>query len=96
MTDSDHDSNRKIPRFHGRKSDEYAVWRLRLRAVCQTKGPWNVVCADSKVDNSDKADDDTKKDDTSKKEKASTIIISALGDSPCVLLHIWMMNQDRC
>lgn len=84
MTDSETDSSLslKVPRFHGRRSDDYTLWRMRLRAACRVKGVWDAV------ENSTDCSSDTSSQTTHgtqlklKQEKASGIIISALGDAP--------------
>ena len=90
MSDSDGESNSgtgiKIPRFHGKRGEDYGLWRLRLRAACRVKGVWNVV--ESSSDSSTATDAASGETDTApsrniaKLEKASGIIISALGDAP--------------
>lgn len=47
MSDSETDPNGsteiKLPRFHGRRGEEYGLWRLRLRVACRVKEVWGVV-----------------------------------------------------
>ena len=33
----------RIPRFNGSRTDDYGLWRMRLRAACRMKGVWDVV-----------------------------------------------------
>ena len=90
MSDTDGESSRssatKIPRFHGRRGDDYGLWRLRLRAACRVKGVWDLV--DPFVPttrSSDTAGQSSTPDGTKlklKMEKASGMIIAALGDAP--------------
>lgn len=85
----------KIPRFHGRRGEDYGLWRLRLRAACRVKGIWNVVntsqsiaqAADvqSSTSNVTVAKGDSRGSQTdliTRTEKASGLIISALGNAP--------------
>ena len=90
MSDSEAESERtalKIPRFHGRRGEDYGLWRLRLRAACRVKGLWSLVEKKPTAD----AEESTRQDEmtaaerhrqTAKLEKASGIIITALGNSP--------------
>ena len=86
--EADGTSGIKIPRFHGRRGDDYGLWRLRLRAACRVKGVWGVVesvSGSSTTTTTTTTDvDDTVRStrDIVKREKASGIIISALGDAP--------------
>ena len=92
MSDSEVEANGtsgiKIPRFHGRRGEDYGLWRLRLRAACRVKGVWGVVDSSSSSSSSTTTTTTTDQEapqsarDISKREKASGIIISALGDSP--------------
>ena len=41
-TESASTSGVKIPRFHGRRDDDYNLWRHRLRAACRIKNVWSV------------------------------------------------------
>jgi hypothetical protein len=48
MSDSEADtrhssSSHRIQRFHGTRSDDYGLWRLRLRAACRAKKLWSFV-----------------------------------------------------
>lgn len=81
----------KISRFHGKRGEDYGLWRLRLRASCRVKGVWGVVdsSAPSSSTLSTNEDYTAHPDATilssriiSKREKASGIINSALGDVP--------------
>ena len=85
-TEMDTNSGIKISRFHGRRGEDYALWRHRLRAACRVKGVWGVV--DTSTESSvttDLTDAERVRIDSrtrAKREKASGIIISALGDAP--------------
>ena len=86
--ESDPTNGLKIPRFHGRRGEDYGLWRHRLRAACRVKGVWSVVERSSTSQTTSTttagARDVTTLDarTTAKREKASGIIISALGDAP--------------
>jgi len=86
--ESDTTSGIKIPRFHGKRGEDYALWRLHLRAACRVKGVWSVVAtnADStaatSTDAASAATTAQAAKRLAKREKASGMIISALGDSP--------------
>lgn len=100
MSDSDEDASQssttKIPRFNGRRGEDYGLWRLRLRAACRVKGVWNLVDTSRVVFASDEISTDgqssfsvnppkvmsvkEKEKRIDKLEKASGIIISALGN----------------
>lgn len=89
MSDSDVESDMgtgiKIPRFYGRRGDDYGLWRLRLRAACRVKGVWNVVEPTPASSATSATSSGTVPDSAiriSKLEKASGMIISALGDGP--------------
>lgn len=89
MTDTDTEfdtsSGMKIPRFHGRRGEDYGLWRHRLRAACRVKGVWRVVdsLSDSTTSTESTAGPSTSSvRDQVKREKASGIIISSLGDAP--------------
>ena len=95
MSDSDVEStansDTKIPRFHGKRGEDYGLWRLRLRAVCRIKGVWNVV----ETSPSDSYTSDITAGNTAdsarriaKMEKASGIIICALGNSPLRVIDV--------
>ena len=82
-----------LPRFHGRRGEDYALWRHRLRAICRIKGVWNVVntgiasseSTENTNDSNPVASDEAPSINArvlAKREKASGIIISALGDAP--------------
>lgn len=87
----------KILRFHGLRNEDFALWRMRLRAICLVKGLWEVVESDltpttEASSSSSSASKSTKLSGTGDKlEKASGIIISALGDSP---LRVVIDAQD--
>lgn len=76
----------KIYCFHGRRCNDYGLWRLRLRAACRVKGVWKLIDKQSTAATSSDttATPPTRLDigTESKLEKASGLIISALGDSP--------------
>jgi len=86
--ESDVTSGFKIPRFHGKRDEDYGLWRLRLRAACRVKGIWSVVdptasssiTTDTTLDVAPDALASVRR--IAKREKASGIIISALGDAP--------------
>jgi hypothetical protein len=45
MSDSEADNNNsssshRSPRFHGKRGEDYGLWRLRLRTACRTKKLW--------------------------------------------------------
>ena len=92
MSDSEVETNSgtgiKIPRFHGKRGDDYGLWRLRLRAACRVKGVWNVVdrtasstsTSETTHPGTTAASESAKR--VAKREKASGLIISALGDAP--------------
>jgi len=89
MSGTDNDvetsSGLKLPRFHGKRGEDYGLWRHRLRAACRIKGVWDVV--NGTPDSSAATADSTTPSDTApqtmaKREKASGIIICALGDAP--------------
>ena len=89
MSDSEVDSSTtsgvKIPRFHGKRGEDYGLWRLRLRAACRVKGVWGVVDPTSPASSTSEATTGATSEGTRlflKREKASGIIISALGDAP--------------
>ena len=82
-----------IPRFHGRRGEDYALWRHRLRAICRIKGVWNVVntgmapseSTQSTNDGDPRVSAEAPKINArvlAKREMASGIIISALGNAP--------------
>ena len=83
----------KIPRFHGRRGEDYALWRHRLRAMCRINGVWNVVNTgmgpSASTQSTNDADPSVSAEVSrinarvlAKREKVSGIIISALGDAP--------------
>ena len=88
MSDSEVESSNssgiKIPRFHGRRNEDYGLWRLRLRAACRVKGVWHVVDTSASATSSSSTATETQDAArlSAKREKASGIIISALGDAP--------------
>ncbi len=96
MSDSEIESEKssgiKIPRFHGKRGDDYGLWRLRLRAACRVKGVWNVVEPHSSATEASATSSagvaitptaaSVSAKHMAKLEKASGIIISALGDAP--------------
>lgn len=82
----------QVPRFYGRRDDDYMLWRHRLRAACRIKGVWNVVKTSEEHSTAvsttkDKSIDSTGSESSkstiiAKREKACGIIICALGDAP--------------
>jgi hypothetical protein len=83
MSDSDTDTRRissshKIPRFNGKRGEDYGLWRLRLRAACRAKNLWSLVDPAATRAPTTSTSDDV----TANKERACSIIIAALGDSP--------------
>ena len=82
--DGDRTSITKLPRFHGKRGEDYGIWRLRLRAACRMKGVWNLVDKDSSAATTESSQSTTLEQErhSAKLEKASAIIISALGNSP--------------
>jgi gag-polypeptide of LTR copia-type len=83
MSDSDTDNRRissshKIPRFNGKRGEDYGLWRLRLRAACRAQRLWSLVDAAATRATATSTSDDV----TVNKERACSIIIAALGDSP--------------
>jgi hypothetical protein len=83
MSDSEADnqnssSSHRIPRFHGKRGEDYGLRRLRLRAACRAKKLWSLgdpaVVGDSSKSVSEKV--------AEFKECACSIIIASLGDSP--------------
>lgn len=104
MADSDTEtSSLKLVRFHGKRGEDYGLWRMRLRAACRVKGVWNVVESTSETTlASTSQEKDSQQPSSSvtasekekhleKLEKASAIIISALGDAP---LRVVMEADD--
>jgi len=84
-TDMDTSTGMKIPRFNGKRGEDYGLWRHRLRAACRIKGVWGVVDATSSASTSTQGTIPTDTADArtlAKREKASAIIICALGDAP--------------
>ena len=76
--------NLRIPRFNGSRTDDYGLWRMRLRAACRMKGVWDVVenlSGDSASSTSSTSANPGSPGTSKKREKASGIIISALGDT---------------
>jgi hypothetical protein len=67
----------KIPRFHGKRGEDYGLWRLRLCAVCRAKNMWKLVDLDAASASRVASDQDSEK-----QECACSIIIAALDDSP--------------
>lgn len=90
MSDTEDETGRtsvtKVPRFYGRRGEDYGLWRLRLRAACRVKGVWNLVGnAPSSATSSDATVATTGPDKErmkAKLEKASGMIISSLGNTP--------------
>lgn len=96
MSESDVESETgsgiKIPRFHGRRGEDYGLWRLRLRAACRIKGVWKVVESSSTVSEASGTSSEASgvaiasapvsTRTVANLEKASGMIISALGDAP--------------
>lgn len=84
--DTDGSMSIKIPRFNGRRDDDYGLWRHRLRAACRSKGVWGVVSPPlTTTDTTATGLESTPEASAlvlSKREKASGIIICALGDAP--------------
>lgn len=87
--ESDTSSGVKIPRFHGKRGEDYTLWRHRLRAACRIKGLWNVVTSGSEQSSIAATTQDTAPSSSQsssrllgKREKACAIIICALGDAP--------------
>ena len=74
----------RIPRFNGSRTDDYGLWRMRLRAACRVKGVWDAV-EESPGDAASSSSTSKAKSGSSKsmkkREKASGIIISGLGDA---------------
>ena len=93
MSDTDVDtrtaSGVKIPRFHGRRGDDYTLWRHRLRAACRIKNVWSVVNVLNSTTSSASGTIEpstptvvSPPGSAAKREMACGIIISALGDAP--------------
>jgi hypothetical protein len=83
MSDRDADTRRtscahKIPRFHGKRGEDYGLWRLRLRDVCCAKKLWHLfdpaAPSASRFLDSDQYFEE--------KERTRSIIFAALGNSP--------------
>lgn len=106
MADSDTEtSSLKLVRFHGKRGEDYGLWRMRLRAACRVKGVWKVVESTSETTSqtslaSTSLEKDSQQPSSSvsvpekhleKLEKASAIIISTLGDAP---LRVIMEADD--
>jgi len=105
MSDSDTEtSSLKLVRFHGKRGEDYGLWRMRLRAACRVKGVWKVVESTSETTSQTTLASTSVQKDTQpssavaasekqldKLEKASAIIISALGDAP---LRVVMEADD--
>ena len=64
----------RIPRFNGKRGEDYGLWRLRLKAICRIKGVWAYVQSTPTQDKQAAS--------LQQLEIASAIIISALGDTP--------------
>jgi hypothetical protein len=79
MSDSDTDTRRtssshKIPRFNGKRGEDYGLWRLGLRAACRAKKLWSLVDpAATRAPTTSTSDDVTEN-----KGRACSIIIAAL------------------
>jgi gag-polypeptide of LTR copia-type len=71
-------SSHRIPRFHGKRGEDYGLWRLRLRAACRAKKLWSLVDPDVKGGSSISAAEKVAEN----KERACSTIIAALGDAP--------------
>lgn len=90
MSESDGDTTRtnstKIPHFHGKRGEDYGLWRMRLRAACRVKGLWNLIEVSTSIPTERDARDSTVDAEQHKfkhnLEKASGMIISALGNTP--------------
>lgn len=104
MSDSEVESGKssvtRIPRFYGRRGDDYGLWRLRSRAACRVQGIWSLVENDSsRSTGTDSTCGEmstvSRENQSSRQEKASGIIISALGDSPLRVLSDQDGNPAR-
>lgn len=103
-SESETSTTLKLPRFYGKRNEDYGLWRMRLRAACRVKGVWRAVESGSSSETaeqnsesleqpstSDQQASSSMKCDVEKSEKASAIIISALGDAP---LRVVMEAED--
>ena len=77
----------KIPCLEGKQGEDYGLWRIRLRAICPTRGVWSVGEKKRTTEQSEPSSGTTENissatRSTAKREKASGIIISELGDAP--------------
>lgn len=87
-TDGEFDKPRglKIPYFHGRRGEDYGLWRHRLRAACRVKSIWSVGEVVSPSATASSSNETTQQDSSavdsrlkSKQERASGFILSVMG-----------------
>lgn len=91
-------SGLSISRLHGKRVEDYGLWRMRLKALCRLKRVWEVVqkpktsSSDATAMPSFSISTPENQDSASEKvEKASAIIILALGHAP---LRVVMEAED--
>jgi hypothetical protein len=70
-------SSDRIPRFTGKRGEDYGLWRLRLHGACRAKKLWPLVDPDVKCGSSISAPEKVAEN----KELACSIIVAALGDA---------------
>lgn len=102
-TDEEKESNvaLKFPLFHGKRGEDYSLWRMGLPAACRIKNVWTVIESElpegklgSDAPDSSKKESKSSKMDSKrlhKLQKASGLIISALRDAP---LHVVLDAED--
>ncbi len=72
MSNQDVDSSSKLKRFNGNHYENYNLWRIRAKATLKGKQYWSQLM--------------TRTAEATVLEKATSLLVSALGDSP---LRVW-------
>lgn len=84
----------KFPRFHGKRGEDYGLWRLRLRAALRVRILWSLTRKSSEPLASQTISEAYQALITLKLQKASRIIISAVRNSP--LQVIAEVDDEPC
>jgi len=71
-SESETSTTLKLPRFYGKRNEDYGLWRMRLRAACRVKGVWSAVDSSSSSETTEQNSETTKQPSASDQPSSSS------------------------